>query len=64
MATAGTGKNFITQALAGSVRVQSCGILLSASSGLAALHLPGGLTIHSNYGVPVPCWPDSNVGVY
>jgi hypothetical protein len=50
---AGTGKTFVYQALCHSVRADGHIVLCVASSGIAALLLPGGRTAHSMFCIPV-----------
>ena len=63
MATAGTGKTFVTNAITAAIRVRQHNVIQSASSGLAALNLQEGATGHSNYGIPIPCFPDSHSSI-
>ena len=58
-ATAGTGKTFIARALLASVRSQHGVAFAVASSGVAASLLPGGMTAHRAFGIPVPVMPAS-----
>ena len=48
-APAGTGKSFTQCAIAAHIRAQRMLVLCTASSGIAALILPGGLTAHSTF---------------
>lgn len=49
----GMGKTFLYQALCHAVRGQGWVVLCVASSGIAALLLPGGRTAHSTFQIPV-----------
>ena len=51
-APAGTGKSFTQCAIAAHIRAQRKLVLCTASSGIAALILPGGLTAHSTFRLP------------
>ncbi|QRW04504.1 ATP-dependent DNA helicase PIF1 [Ceratobasidium sp. AG-Ba] len=50
---AGTGKTFLYQALCYKIRSQGDIVLCVASSGIAALLLPGGRTSHSRFNIPL-----------
>ena len=50
----GTGKTFLYELLLAQVRSQGEVALAVASSGLAALLLPGGRTAHSRFRIPIP----------
>ena len=52
---AGTGKTFLYSALCHYYRAQGCIVLCVASSGIAALLLPGGQTSHSRFKIPLTC---------
>ncbi|CAN0571068.1 unnamed protein product, partial [Ectocarpus sp. 12 AP-2014] len=51
-APAGTGKSFTECAIAAHLRAQAKLVLCAASTGIAALILPGGLTAHSTFKLP------------
>ena len=50
---AGTGKTFVYQTLCHRIRADGLIVLCVASSGIAALLLPGGRTAHSMFSIPV-----------
>lgn len=50
----GTGKTFVYSLLLDTVRSQGDIAIAVASSGLAALLMPGGRTSHSRFGIPIP----------
>jgi ATP-dependent DNA helicase PIF1 len=49
----GTGKTFIWRALSAALRSRGEIVLTVASSGIAALLIPGGRTAHSRFGLPI-----------
>ena len=49
---AGTGKSYTTSAIAAHIRAQRKLVLCTATTGIAALVLPGGLTAHSTFKLP------------
>ena len=49
----GTGKTFVYTTLCSSIRAKGWVVLCVASSGIAALLLPGGHTAHSTFAIPV-----------
>ena len=49
----GTGKTFLWNALASSLRAKGDIVLTVASSGIAATLLPGGRTAHSRFAIPI-----------
>jgi len=49
----GTGKTFLWRAMASALRSQGEIVLIVASSGIAALLIPGGKTAHSRFGIPI-----------
>ena len=51
-APAGTGKTFTETTIAASLRARETLVLCTASTGIAALILPGGLTAHSTFTLP------------
>ncbi len=53
-ASAGTGKTFVAKALIAAERCCGRSSDVVASSGFAAELLPGGVTAHSRFGIPVP----------
>ncbi|RXK40560.1 hypothetical protein M231_02212 [Tremella mesenterica] len=59
----GTGKTFVEQICLAEVRVQGKIALAVASSGVAALLLPGGRTAHSRFKIPVQTGPESTCPV-
>ena len=50
----GTGKTFLYNTLLAKVRSQGRILLAMASSGITALLLTGGRTVHSRFKVPIP----------
>jgi len=48
----GTGKTFIWKAMSAAIRSRGEIVLTVASSGIAALLIPGGRTAHSRFGIP------------
>jgi hypothetical protein len=56
---AGTGKTFTYRALCHVLRGQSKVVLCVASSGIAALLLPGGRTSHSRFKIPIELFEES-----
>lgn len=58
---AGTGKTFLYQALCAQIRSQRKIVLCVASSGIAALLLPGGRTAHSMFKIPIGEILDDNI---
>jgi hypothetical protein len=63
----GTAKTFLWRAMAAALRSQGEIVIIVASSGIAALLIPGGRTTHSRFGIPIliheastcPIEPDS-----
>jgi len=55
----GTGKTFLYKGLCHHFRSQRKIVLCVASSGIAALLLPGGRTAHSRFKIPLDVMPDS-----
>jgi PIF1-like helicase/Helitron helicase-like domain at N-terminus len=51
----GTGKTFLYTVLCNTYRAKGDIVLCVASSGIAALLLPGGRTAHSRFGIPLEC---------
>lgn len=51
-APAGTGKTFTERAITANLRASGKLVICAASTGIAALILPGGLTAHSTYKLP------------
>jgi len=49
----GTGKTYIWRAMAGALRSMGEIVLTAASSGIAALLIPGGRTAHSRFAIPI-----------
>ena len=60
---AGTGKTFLYRCLCHHYRSQSKVVLCIASSGIAALLLPGGRTAHSCFRIPLDVHEASSCGV-
>ena len=56
---AGTGKTFLYRSLCGTLRAQGKIVLCIASSGIAAQLLPGGITSHSRFRIPLIINEDS-----
>jgi Cdc6-like AAA superfamily ATPase len=51
----GTGKTFIWRAMSSALRSKGEIVLTVASSGIAALLIPGGRTAHSRFHIPIHC---------
>lgn len=60
---AGTGKTFLYQALCHHFRSKRHIVLCVASSGIAALLLPGGRTSHSRFKTPLECTPNGTSNI-
>ncbi len=60
---AGTGKTFLYQALCHHFRSKREIFLCVASSGIAALLLPGGRTSHSRFKIPLECTPNGTCNI-
>lgn len=60
---AGTGKTFLYHCLCHYLRAQSKIVLCVASSGIAALLLPGGTTAHSRFKIPLNVEPNSHCNI-
>jgi len=60
----GTGKTFIWRALSSAIRSRGEIILTVASSGIAALLIPGGRTTHSRFGIPITIDQCSTCGIH
>ena len=58
---AGTGKTFVYRALCHRLRADGRIVLCVASSGIAALLLPGGRTAHSTFSIPVDSLCENSV---
>ncbi|KAK2417432.1 hypothetical protein QL285_039731 [Trifolium repens] len=56
----GTGKTFIWRTLASALRSKQDIVLTVATSGIAALLLPGGRTAHSKFKIPIPTLDNSS----
>eukprot|EP00808_Paulinella_micropora_P007153 g50054.t1 len=54
LAMAGTGKALLAETLLAAARARRHIVLATASSGIAAIMLPGGSTAHRTFGLPVP----------
>ena len=55
----GTGKTFIWRAISTAIRSRWEIVLTIASSGIAALLIPGGRTAHSRFGIPIQIFENS-----
>ncbi|KAF8758703.1 Helitron helicase-like domain at N-terminus [Rhizoctonia solani] len=60
---AGTGKTFLYRTLCTTLRAQGKIVICVASSGLAALLLPGGKTSHSVFKIPIEIKEDSTCNI-
>ncbi|XP_024636211.2 uncharacterized protein [Medicago truncatula] len=60
----GTGKTFICRALSSAIRSRKEIVLTVASSGIAALLIPGGRTAHSRFGIPIIVDEISTCGIH
>lgn len=60
---AGTGKTFLYKALCYKLRAEGHFVLCVASSGIAALLLPGGRTSHSRFKIPLTVHETSTCGI-
>ena len=60
---AGTGKTFLYHTLCHFFRSQRKIVLCVASSGIAALFLPGGRTSHSRFKIPLNCVSNSTCNI-
>jgi len=49
----GTGKTYIWRSLAAAIRSRGETVIAVASSGIAALLIPGGRTAHSRFNIPI-----------
>jgi ATP-dependent DNA helicase PIF1 len=58
----GTGKTFLWNTLSAALRSKGLIVLNAASSGIAALLLPGGRTAHSTFGIPLQINEESTCG--
>jgi hypothetical protein len=54
----GTGKTFLYNTICHHIRMKGWIVLCVASSGIAALLLPGGHTAHSTFAIPVDSFSD------
>ena len=61
---AGTGKTFLWTALCHQYHSQGKVVLCIASSGIASLLLPGGLTAHSWFNIPLNCTSTSTCQIF
>ncbi|KAI5441846.1 hypothetical protein KIW84_011052 [Lathyrus oleraceus] len=59
----GTGKTFLYRTLMASLRSRGEIVLATASSGIAAILLPGGRTAHSRFKIPIDIQPSSICGI-
>ncbi|KAK7315487.1 hypothetical protein VNO77_34037 [Canavalia gladiata] len=55
----GTGKTFLWKSISARIRSKGDIVLTVASSGIAALLLPGGMTTHSRFAIPIMVTEDS-----
>jgi RecA-family ATPase len=60
----GTGKTFIWRSLSSALRSKKEIVLTVASSGIAALLIPGGRTAHSRFGIPIIVDEISTCGIH
>jgi len=60
----GTGKTFIWRTLTSSLRAENQILIIVASSGIASLLLPGGITAHSRFKILVPIFEDSTCNIH
>ena len=60
----GTGKTFIWRALSSAIRSRKEIVLTVASSGIAALLIPGGRTTNSRFGIPIIVDEISTCGIH
>ena len=58
-APGGTGKTFLFNTIISSCIANSKKVIVVAQTGIAALLLTGGRTVHSQFGVPIPIFRDS-----
>ncbi|KAL6581830.1 hypothetical protein OROMI_005844 [Orobanche minor] len=59
----GTGKTFVWNTLSAAIRAKGEIVLNVASSGIAALLLPGGRTAHSRFGIPFVVYENSDCSI-
>ncbi|KZT54551.1 hypothetical protein CALCODRAFT_548007, partial [Calocera cornea HHB12733] len=59
----GTGKTFVYKAVCAELRAQGKIVLCVASSGIAAVLLPGGRTAHSMFKIPIPALDNSTCNI-
>lgn len=59
----GSGKTYIWRALSAGLRAQGEVVLIVASSGIAALLIPGGRTAHSRFCIPINVDEDSTCNI-
>ena len=59
----GTGKTFLYTAICRALRARGDIVLCVASSGIAALLLPGGTTAHSRFKIPLQCFDSTTCSV-
>ena len=55
----GTGKTFIWRAIYAAIRSRGEIVFTIAPSGIAALHIPGGRTTHSRFGILIQIFENS-----
>ncbi|XP_074277650.1 uncharacterized protein LOC141601280 [Silene latifolia] len=59
----GTGKTFLYRAISAKVKSEGKIVLIIASSGIAALLLPGGRTAHSRLAIPIDLFDNSTCNI-
>lgn len=59
----GTGKTYVWKALSSTIRSREQIVLNVASSGIAALLLPGGRTAHSQFSIPLQITDESTCNI-
>ena len=60
----GTGKIFMCKTLVVALRSKGDIVLTFASSGIASLLLPNGITAHSKFSIPVPTLENSTCNIH
>ena len=59
----GCGKTYLVKLIAAGICARNKIMLCTASTGLAALLLPGGHTAHSQFKIPIPCHEQSTCNI-
>lgn len=59
----GTGKTYIWRSMAAALRSKGDIVITVASSGIAALLIPGGRTAHSRFGIPIEIHETSSCNI-